>query len=207
MPRLQSSPELKRARDAWRAMKRRCLDKGHKDYPRYGAKGISVTPRWLDFEHFLEDMGLPPSGSHWLGRKNVLGNYEPSNCLWTTHDEQVRRRAFCTKIKLNCEELTISEAARELLMDRRKLQRRLKEQGKPLEVAVLPGPMTRRNEILITHVGVTLTLKEWAKRTGTPPSLIARRMRAGWPVAQALHPRRQKGTTAFRPLNPRNTNP
>ncbi len=207
MSKSRKSPELKRARSAWNAMKRRCMDKGHKDFRRYGAKGITVITRWLEFQHFLEDMGLPPSPVHWLGRKNVLGNYEPGNCLWTTHDEQVRRRAFCTKVKLNCQELTMAEAARELLIEPTKLRRRLKVQGKPLEVAVQPGPMTRRNEILVTHVGVTLTLKDWAKRTGTPRSLIARRMKAGWPVEQALHPRRQKGTREFRPSNPRNPKP
>lgn len=39
----------------------------------------------------------------------------------------------------------------------------------------------------ITHNGITLTIKEWAKRTNQLPGTLRWRLSAGWPIAQALH--------------------
>lgn len=75
----------------WQAMKRRCLDKNNKSYPRYGGRGISVDPRWSDsYEAFLSDMGRRPSSAHQIDRiDNSLG-YGPTNCRWSTPSENCR---------------------------------------------------------------------------------------------------------------------
>lgn len=81
---------------AWAQMKTRCTNLKAKQYEDYGGRGISVCERWMNsFEYFLEDMGLKPSSAHSLDRKDVNGNYEPSNCKWSTIFEQShnRRRA------------------------------------------------------------------------------------------------------------------
>lgn len=73
---------------SWRAMKDRCTKLDHKDYPRWGARGIKVCDRWLySFENFYKDMGDRPKGKS-LDRINNEGNYEPSNCRWATPMEQ-----------------------------------------------------------------------------------------------------------------------
>lgn len=75
-------------------MKDRCYRKKNKNFILYGGRGIKVCDRWLEsFESFLEDMGEKPSRFHSLDRINVNGNYEPSNCKWSTQKEQcVNRR-------------------------------------------------------------------------------------------------------------------
>lgn len=40
------------------------------------------------FLNFYEDMGDKPTDGHILGRKDLNGNYEPSNCKWATRSEQ-----------------------------------------------------------------------------------------------------------------------
>lgn len=86
--------------NAWLDMRKRCLDKSHSTYPNYGGRGITICDRWLTFENFLADMGTTPDGRT-LERKEVNGNYEPTNCTWATHKEQMRntRRTFHVTLK------------------------------------------------------------------------------------------------------------
>lgn len=78
--------------EAWRSMKKRCLNPNDKNYVHYGGRGIKVCDRWSNsFENFYEDMGDKPD-NHSLDRKDVNGNYEPNNCRWATQDEQIRNR-------------------------------------------------------------------------------------------------------------------
>jgi len=61
-------------------------------YPNYGGRGIIVCDRWLEsFENFFADMGKKPEG-YTLERKDVNGNYEPSNCKWATIHEQAANK-------------------------------------------------------------------------------------------------------------------
>lgn len=75
----------------WKGMKARCLNPEATSYPKYGALGISVCDKWLDFIGFLEDMGIRPPGMT-LDRIDPYGNYEPSNCRWATPAAQQRNR-------------------------------------------------------------------------------------------------------------------
>jgi len=75
--------------NTWRAMIRRCNNPKDKDYQRYGGKGVSVCPEWLDYTTFAKDMG-EPQGDETLDRIDVYGNYEPSNCRWAGLTQQAR---------------------------------------------------------------------------------------------------------------------
>jgi hypothetical protein len=75
--------------NTWRAMIRRCNNPKDKDYPRYGGKGVSVCPEWLDYATFAQCMG-EPQGDETLDRIDVYGNYEPSNCRWAGLTQQAR---------------------------------------------------------------------------------------------------------------------
>lgn len=44
----------------------------------------------------------------------------------------------------------------------------------------------RRNNVVITHGGQTLTVAEWAELTGLKPNTIVSRMRRGWPAERLL---------------------
>jgi len=69
-------------------MRQRCMNPKVDRYPHYGGRGIKIAPEWDDFSVFLEDMGPPPTPKHSIERKDVDGDYEPSNCVWATRNEQ-----------------------------------------------------------------------------------------------------------------------
>jgi hypothetical protein len=75
----------------WNEMKNRCHNPNNSRYWRYGGRGISVHPAWVnDFDRFIADMGCRPAENLSIERINNDGNYEPGNCRWATDSEQSR---------------------------------------------------------------------------------------------------------------------
>ena len=61
----------------------------------YGGRGVEMCNRWDSFENFLFDMGERPADTT-IDRINPFGNYEPTNCRWSSRQVQAnnkRRRA------------------------------------------------------------------------------------------------------------------
>lgn len=80
--------------NVWSGMKERCFNKNSKRYKDYGGRGTIICPEWLYFENF-RDWALKTGydetaerGDCTIERKDVNGNYEPSNCCWITNQEQ-----------------------------------------------------------------------------------------------------------------------
>lgn len=85
---MRCSPEY----SSWGAMKARCLNMASKDYPRYGAAGISICPEWItSFESFYSHIGPRPDGTT-LDRIDGNAGYIPGNVRWATAEEQARNR-------------------------------------------------------------------------------------------------------------------
>lgn len=75
--------------NTWHMMLQRCYKKNATGYENYGGRGIKVCDRWRDsFQNFYEDMGNKPSQDHTLDRIDVNGDYELSNCKWSTKFQQ-----------------------------------------------------------------------------------------------------------------------
>lgn len=79
------------------AMKQRCYNPNNPEYKNYGARGITICEEWIDKEHGAERFvewsiknGYKKGLS--IDRINNNGNYEPSNCRWTTANIQMFNR-------------------------------------------------------------------------------------------------------------------
>lgn len=185
MPTMNDNPRLTRARNAWRVMKRRCLDQNFKDFSRYGGSGIKVCPQWRsNFEQFLKDVGLPPSKEHWLGRLDTSGHYTPENTRWTVRAEQINRRQFCRKVIVDGEILTAAQAARLSGQPTRNTVLRRMDAGFSLDHPKLPKLYKR--SMWLTFQGETLPLPELAKRFGLPPGLVWHRVKRGLPLEEVF---------------------
>lgn len=97
----------------WCAMIQRCTNSNNPNWENYGGRGIKICTRWLKFENFLEDMGEKPKNKT-LNRIDNNGNYDPSNCEWSTCKEQNRNRRSNHLISLNGVTKTIVEWAEEI---------------------------------------------------------------------------------------------
>ena len=104
----------------WDGMKKRCLLPTNGGYKNYGARGIKVCERWLEFQNFYDDMyesylkHVEEFGEKntSLDRIDVNGNYEPSNCRWATLEEQNNHRTNNRFIIYNGSKMTVTQVGR-----------------------------------------------------------------------------------------------
>lgn len=99
---------LTRTYRCWQSIHQRCSNPKTVRYPRYGGRGITVSPRWGVFPNFLVDMGECPKGMT-IERKNNNGNYEPGNCRWATNREQARNKSTNRVLTVGSETMTLVE--------------------------------------------------------------------------------------------------
>lgn len=96
---------------AWINMRGRCENPGHKAYPLYGGRGITVCHEWSDFPRFFSDMGIRPSNKHSLDRIDVNAGYSRENCRWATTTQQARNTRRVRYIEMNGVVGLLAEAA------------------------------------------------------------------------------------------------
>ena len=133
----------------WLGMIARCTAKSNKGWKNYGGRGIKVCERWRhDFAAFLSDMGPRPSSEHSIHRSEYSldridndGNYEPSNCRWAIHREQMNNVRYNRIITVNGESKTVAEWTRKLGCSTSTIGQRLRH-GWP-EVKAVMEPLRR----------------------------------------------------------------
>lgn len=130
----------------WQDMKQRCTNQNNKNYKNYGARGISVCDEWKNsytsFKEWAMNNGYAENLS--IDRIDVNGNYEPSNCKWSTQEDQANNMRTNRLISFNGETLTLSQWRKRLGFKRGVLEYRLKH-GWDLEDAFYTPVKTTNN--------------------------------------------------------------
>lgn len=126
----------------WQAMLHRCHMPKHKEFHRYGGRGIVVCDRWRfgeggkhGFECYLADLGEPPFDGASVDRINNDGSYEPNNVRWATQKQQMRNSRRAALHEYRGRLLCITELAEMASISARTLGERLSK-GWPVELAV-----------------------------------------------------------------------
>lgn len=79
----------------WKNMRARCLNSNKPGYEHYGGRGISICAEWSSFPAFRKwalESGYADDLS--IERKDVDGDYTPSNCVWADAATQSANRRF-----------------------------------------------------------------------------------------------------------------
>ena len=82
----------------WNDIIKRTTNPNNKSYRHYGGRGITICERWLNIANFIDDMYPTYKKGLSIDRINNNGNYELSNCRWTTNVTQLQntRKIRCT---------------------------------------------------------------------------------------------------------------
>lgn len=95
----------------WINMRRRCTGEKEKDYPRYGGRGITICPEWLEsfeaFQDWAMDNGYRDDLT--LERNDNSGPYCPDNCRWATYEDQANNRRGNVIVTVEDETHTLAE--------------------------------------------------------------------------------------------------
>lgn len=89
----------------------RCYNPNRPKYKSYGARGITVCEEWKSsFKTFYDwAMGNGYQEELTIDRINNDGNYEPSNCRWSTWQEQSYNKTTSRFITYKGETKTVAE--------------------------------------------------------------------------------------------------
>lgn len=135
----------------WCGMIARCTNKNEPAYKRYGAIGIKISPKWLTFEGFYEDMGSTYKDNLTLDRwPNKTGNYEFANCRWATQKQQQNNRTNNNNIIINGEEKTLAEWAEFVGLNYKTISTRIRR-GWPINEAIFNKKNSNSNNDIIIN--------------------------------------------------------
>lgn len=173
--------------NTWCAMKSRCNNTNDGFYKDYGGRGIRVCDEWNKSNGYILFRDWANTNGYVRGltidRIDVNGDYEPSNCKWSTWKEQANNKRNNHFITYNGKTQTMTEWADEYKIDFKVLSSRILY-GWSTERA-LTEPIRVRSLLVLN--GETKSLNEWAKQYNISPSTISHRITTRkWPIEKAI---------------------
>ena len=167
----------------WQNMIQRCTNRNHDAFPRYGGRGIRVSPRWRrSFRCFLLDMGFAPSPSHSLDRTDNDGDYQKSNCRWATKSEQRRNMPDAVRVMFNGKSTALVDVARKAGIRYGTLYKRIVMDRVPIERAIQKRHLLCKEIVQrVASTGETVStwnsVSEAAASIGVHPSVVSNVLR------------------------------
>lgn len=131
----------------WSGIIGRCCNSKNHAYRNYGGRGIRICDEWrndfLAFYKWAYANGYREGLT--IERKDVNGNYEPSNCIWATMQEQANNTRRNKILTLNGESHTVAEWGRITNLGAQVIRNRLRDGFTVEETLTLPKMMGSRS--------------------------------------------------------------
>lgn len=119
----------------WIGVRNRCNNPNNKNYKEYGGRGILVCKEWDSYERFKEwAINSGYKNNLTIDRIDVNGNYNPSNCRWTTRIKQMNNTRINHLVSINNETYTLIEWCRKLNLHKTNVYCVSKKLGIPPEI-------------------------------------------------------------------------
>lgn len=164
----------------WINIKRRCLNTNFAQYLNYGGRGITICGEWLDkengfmnFYNWAMENGYNDKLS--IDRINVNGNYEPSNCRWTTNEVQQNNKTNNINITIDGKTKNMQQWCEELNINRGTFNSRYINNS---DINNLLKPIRPRIKY-ITIENITKSVREWCSEYDINISTFRGRLRKG----------------------------
>lgn len=172
----------------WYNMMKRCYDPKNAKFARYGARGVEVCEDWKNFGLFkLWALSNGYEDNLTIDRINYDGNYEPSNCKWSTNKEQANNRSTNIVVTYKGETSSLKKICDKYNLDYSLVRNRYRKLGWSIEDAIeKPKVKETKNKRYITFNGETLRLYQLAKRIGITTHSLTNRLSSGWSIEKAL---------------------
>lgn len=122
-----------RIHTVWKDMIYRCEKTYIRNYSDYGGRGIKVCKEWHDLNAFAKwayENGYDDTaerGKCTIERRDVNGNYEPSNCYFTNMFEQNSNRRITVKVKYNGDDIPLMKLCKDININYTKAYNRIRK--------------------------------------------------------------------------------
>lgn len=161
--------------NVWYGIKQRCYYKKNISYKNYGARGIKICQEWLDdfmdFYNWAMDNGYQEGLT--IDRIDVNGNYEPSNCKWSTKEQQANNKRNNVNFTYDDKTMSLKAWCRYLGISYKTCMTR-KHRGHSIEECLNLVPLndkrrkTAHNANLYSYNNRIYSIKQLADRLGIP---------------------------------------
>lgn len=166
-----------------RTIKFRCYNPKSDQYKNYGARGIKVCDEWLNgtegFYNWAKANGYRRGLQ--IDRIDVNGNYEPSNCRWVEPKVNARNR----RVALVFDGKTLPEWC-ELKNANYKFVHYLIQKGIDWRKALEQKSLGKSVDRVVLRYN-KMSLKDVCKQRGLKYGTVYYRIKAGWPIEEALN--------------------
>lgn len=123
-------PPAHKLLEVFRNMHDRCSNPRHKNFDRYGGRGIRVCPEWSSFDAFAKwATGSGYAEGLTIDRIDNDGDYTPENCRWATRSEQNNNRSTCIMVEYDGKKMTLKQAAAAAGLPYQALRQRYRAKG------------------------------------------------------------------------------